>query len=344
MAHLKKKNRVQIIAEVGTNHNGSLQLAKRIVNKLSKTDIDYIKFQFANPELVYSDDSFKAEYQLKNDKKRSVKSMSKKLQLKAKEHIELAKYCKKKGKQYACTAFDVESLKFLLKKINLPFIKIPSGEIISIDLLKLISKQSKPIVLSTGMATFKEIKDCLKIINKRRKKVTIMHCTSSYPAKNEQLNINVIDILKEKFRLPVGYSDHSRSDEASLAAVSKGALLIEKHVTLNKNFAGPDHKMSYSINEFKRLVKKIRTTEVVIGTRKKVFSKNEINVKKMARKSIVTKKNITKGEIISLKNICFKRPGTGISPMNFRSVVGKKAKVNLDRNKVIKKTQIWRTN
>ena len=191
------KKKVKIIAEVGLNHNGSLKIAKKIVKKLSRLDIDFIKFQFANPNLLYSDDSFKAEYQIKNDKEKTIKSMSKKLQLKPEEHIKLAKYCKRNGKRYACTAFDTESLKFLLKKINLPFIKIPSGEIISIDLLKLISRQKKPIVLSTGMATIKEIKNCLKLINKRRNKVTVMHCVSSYPAKIEQLNINVIDTLKK---------------------------------------------------------------------------------------------------------------------------------------------------
>ena len=334
------KKKVKIIAEVGLNHNGSLKLAKKIVKKLSRLDIDFIKFQFANPNLLYSDDSFKAEYQIKNDKEKTIKSMSKKLQLKPEEHIELAKYCKRNGKRYACTAFDTESLKFLLKKINLPFIKIPSGEIISIDLLKLISRQKKPIVLSTGMATIKEIKNCLKLINKRRNKVTVMHCVSSYPAKIEQLNINVIDTLKKRFKLPVGYSDHSLTDEACLAAVSKGASIIEKHVTLNKNLSGPDHKMSYTVNELKVLVKKIRDLEKILGIDKKIFSKNEINIRKMARKSIVAKNNIKKGSTIQRKDICFKRPGIGISPMKIKNILGKKIKVNLTKNKIIKKTYI----
>ena len=336
-----KNRKVKIIAEVGLNHNGSLKLAKKIVKKLSRLDIDFIKFQFANPNLLYSDDSFKAEYQKKNDKEKSIKSMSKKLQLKPKEHIDLAKYCIRNGKKYACTAFDTESLKFLLKEINLPFIKIPSGEIISIDLLKLISKQKKPIVLSTGMATIKEIEDCLKLIKKNSKnKVTIMHCVSSYPAKVQHLNINVIDTLRKKFNLPIGYSDHSLTDEACLAAIAKGASIIEKHVTLNKNFHGPDHKMSYTVEELKVLVNKVRNLEKILGVGKKIFSENEIKIRKMARKSIIAKNNIKKGCKIYRKDICFKRPGTGISPMKVKHVLGKKTRVNIVKNKIIKKAYI----
>ncbi len=266
--------------------------------------------------------------------------MSKKLQLKPKEHIDLAKYCIRNGKKYACTAFDTESLKFLLKNINLPFIKIPSGEITSIDLLKLISKQKKPIILSTGMATIKEIENSLKLIKKIKNKVTILHCVSSYPAKIEQLNINVIDTLREKFNLPIGYSDHSLTDEACLAAVAKGAAIIEKHVTLSKKFHGPDHKMSYSVEQLKVLVDKVRNLEKILGVGKKIFSANEIKIRKMARKSVVAKNNIKKGCKIYRKDICFKRPGTGISPMKANFLIGKKTRINISKNKIIKKKYI----
>ncbi len=333
------KKKVNIIAEVGLNHNGSVALAKKIIKKLSKLDIDFIKFQLSNPDLLYSDDSFKAEYQKKNDKEKSVKSMSRKFQLKPKDHLTIAKYCKKVGKSYACTAFDTESLKFLLKNIDLPFIKIPSGEITSIDLIKLISKQNKPIILSTGMATIKEIRDCINLITRKNKKknITIMHCVSSYPAEIRYLNINVIKKLKKVFKHPIGYSDHSLVDEACLAAVSLGASIVEKHVTIDKSLSGPDHKMSYTIKQFEKLVKKIRDIEIILGKDDKVFSKKEIEIRKMARKSIVSKKNLIKGSKIQLQDLCFKRPGTGISPMKVKNILGKKTRVNIIKNKIIKK-------
>ncbi len=335
------KKKVNIIAEVGLNHNGSVAKAKKIIKKLSKLDINFIKFQLSNPDLLYSDDSFKADYQKKNDKEKSVKSMSKKFQLKPKDHIKLAKYCKKVGKRYACTAFDTESLKFLLKNIDLPFIKIPSGEITSIDLIKLISKQNKPIILSTGMATIKEIRDCINLIsNKNKKKITIMHCVSSYPAEIRHLNINVIKKLKKAFNYPIGYSDHSIVDEACLAAVSLGACTVEKHVTIDKSLSGPDHKMSYTIKQFEKLVKKIRDIEIILGKEDKIFSKKEIEIRKMARKSIVAKNNLFKGSKIQVRDLCFKRPGTGISPMKVKNILGKKIRVNIIKNKIIKKTYI----
>ena len=167
-----------------------------------------------------------------------------------------------------------------------------------------------------------------------------MHCVSSYPAKVQHLNINVIDTLRKKFNLPIGYSDHSLTDEACLAAIAKGASIIEKHVTLNKNFHGPDHKMSYTVEELKVLVNKVRNLEKILGVGKKIFSENEIKIRKMARKSIIAKNNIKKGCKIYRKDICFKRPGTGISPMKVKHVLGKKTRVNIVKNKIIKKAYI----
>ena len=167
-----------------------------------------------------------------------------------------------------------------------------------------------------------------------------MHCVSSYPAEIRHLNINVIKKLQKVFKYPIGYSDHSIVDEACLAAVSLGASIVEKHVTIDKSLSGPDHKMSYTIKQFEKLVKKIRDTEIILGTNEKVFSKKEIEIRKMARKSIVSKKNLTKGTKIQFQDLCFKRPGTGISPMKVNKIVGKKTRVNIIKNKIIKKEYI----
>ena len=338
---MNKINRVKIIAEVGVNHNGSFALAQQIVKKLSKLDIDYIKFQLANPDKVYSKDSFKADYQNRFDSKISIKNMSKRIQLTKDEHLKLNKICKKYGKSYACTAFDLESLKFLVNTINIPFIKIPSGEITSMDLLEYAAKQKKQILLSTGMSTYNDIENALKILKKyKNKKIIILHCTSVYPAKNNSLNLNVLDELKKRFNLPVGYSDHSQTDLASLAAVSKNAIFIEKHVTLNKSFRGPDHSASYNIKEFKNFVESIRKIEIILGSRKKIFSKEEKQIKNVARKSIVSKINLYKNRKINLKDLTFKRPGTGISPLDYKKVIKNMLKINLEKDKVITKNML----
>lgn len=330
--------RVRIIAEVGVNHNGSIELAKKIIRKLSKLDIDYIKFQLANPEDVYSADAFKAEYQKKNDKEKTVLEMSKKLQLSRTEHHILKNYCKKFNKKYACTAFDIKSLKFLVENLKIPFIKIPSGEILSYDILDYISKQSKEIILSTGMSSFKEIKNTLNILNKPKKKnIIILHCTSLYPVAINQINLNVLDEIKKYFKISVGYSDHTLTDEASIGAIAKGATIIEKHVTLNNKMSGPDHKASYNINDFSRLVKKIRDFEIILGNSKKIISKDEKKIKLMSRKSIVSKKLIVKGNILKKSDICFKRPGTGFSPLEMQKILGKKVKKTIPQNRIISK-------
>ena len=263
--------------------------------------------------------------------------MSKRIQLKREDHIKLAKFCKKNKVSYSCSAFDLDSLIFLDKKINIPFFKIPSGEINSIDMIQYIAKSKKKIFLSTGMASFLEIKNALTKLKKYgNKKITIMHCISSYPAEKKHLNLNIIDELKEKFNHEVGYSDHSIGDEASLAAVAKGAKVIEKHVTISRNFNGPDHKSSITILELKNLVKKIRTLELILGNRDKNFSKNEQNVKRVARKSLVSARDLKKNTKIKRSDIQFKRPGTGISPLDLNKVLGKKINTAIKKNRLIR--------
>ena len=342
MLNRKNKNRkTLIIAEVGPNHNGSLKKAIQMVKKLSSTGADVVKFQIGDPKLVYSDDAFKAEYQKKNDLKKTIFEMSKNVQLSKISHIKLSKLCKRLGIIYACTAFDLKSLIFLDKTINVPFFKIASGEIHTFDMIDYIAKSKKPILFSTGMSTFGEIKKTFKRLTKNgNKKVTILHCVSSYPAKSDSLNLNIIDELRRRFKTKIGYSDHSLGNGACLAAVAKGVSVIEKHVTISKSLKGPDHKTSTTIKGFRILVNKIRQLEKMLGASKKFFSYNENNVRKVARKSLVTSKNIKKGSKLKKNNFVFKRPGTGISPINIKNFLGKKFKIDKKKNKVIYSTEL----
>lgn len=327
---------VYIIAEVGPNHNGSFKLAQKMITQIAKTGVDAIKFQLGDPDKVYCLDAFKANYQKITDKSKSIIEMSKRIQLKRQDHIKLAKLCKKNKVTYLCSAFDLDSLIFLDKKINIPLFKIPSGEINSIDMIHYIAKKKKKVLLSTGMASFKEIKNTINKLKKYgNKDITIMHCVSSYPAQKKYLNLNIIDSIKEKFDQEVGYSDHSLGDEASLAAVAKGARVIEKHVTISRKFNGPDHKSSMTILELKNLIKKIRTLELILGSRRKNFSKDEKNVQKVARKSLVTARELKKNTIIKKSDILFKRPGTGISPNDLNKIVGKKINKTIKNNRLI---------
>ena len=330
--------KIKIIAEVGVNHNGSLKTAKKLIKELSKLDIDFIKFQLADPYKVYSKDAFKADYQKNNDKSSTVIEMSKRLQLTRDDHLALNEYCKKFNKIYLCSAFDIESLKFLVEKIKIPIVKIPSGEIFSVDMLNYISKTNKEVILSTGMSNLEEIKKAISLIKKNKKKlITVMHCTSLYPTLNHEVNLNFLDILKKDLKLNIGYSDHTLTDEACIGAIAKGASIIEKHVTLNNNQNGPDHKASYSIKRFTEFVKKIRAFEVMLGKKNKVISKKEQKIKLMARKSIVSKNRIEKNSVIRKTDLCFKRPGTGYRPIDIKRVVGKRAKVSINDNSVILK-------
>ena len=330
-------NKNFIIAEIGPNHNGSFVNAKKMIKQIANAGADAIKFQLALPTKVYSQNAFKAKYQIKNTDKGSIIEMSKKYQLTRDQHIKLAKECKKNNVIYCCSAFDIDSLIFLNNNIDLSFFKIPSGEILSFDILDYISKQKLPIILSTGMATFNEIKIAVKNLNKYSKKnISLLHCVSSYPAKKYNLNLNVIDELKKIFKLPIGYSDHSLGIDACLAAVAKGTAVIEKHVTLDKKLPGPDHKISVNINEFKNLVKRIRIFEKMLGENKKVFSKNEIEVRNMSRKSLVAKRKILKGKKLTRNDICLKRPGNGISPNNILKVINRKAKRQIFADRLIK--------
>lgn len=328
--------KTKIIAEIGPNHNGDINLATELINKLADQNIDFVKFQIANPEKVYSKNAFFAKYQKKNVKENSIIEMSKKIQLKKTEHKKIFEYCNKKNIRYSCSAFDLGSLKFIHKNFNLPFFKIPSGEILSLDMLDYIIDTSLPILLSTGTSKLSEIEFAFNYLNKKGKKdITIMHCISSYPAKLTNINMEYMLFLKNHFNVEIGYSDHTIGPQAAIVAASMGASVIEKHVTLNKNLDGPDHKSSMEIEEFLKLVKEIKLINSIRGNSKKSISHNTRDVKKVAMKSLVAKKKLKKNEKLKKSDILFKRPGIGISPKDLEKYLGKKLCKNIDKDTVI---------
>jgi len=333
--------RTYIIAEIGPNHNGSYEIAIKMVKELAKIGVDAVKFQLSNPEKVLSLDSFKADYQKINDNDEDIFKASKKRQLTLFEHKKLSDYCKQLGIDYLCTAFDLDSLIFLDQEIDIPKFKIASGEIFSLDMLQYISHKNKPIILSTGMATFKEITKVYDILNQNKKHdITILHCVTSYPTPIEKVNLNIMLELQKKFRTKVGYSDHTLGNTTALASVAIGATIIEKHVTLDKSLPGPDHKASATIKEFADLIKDVRNIELAFGNSNKRFSSTELDIAKVARKSIVSKRNISKGSFITDDDICYRRPGTGFLPIDRDLVIGKKAITDIEENRVIRKEQI----
>jgi len=331
--------KVKIIAEAGPNHNGKVKLALKLVDLAKKCGADYVKFQTSIPENHISIFAKKAKYQKANTKKNeSQLSMAKKISLKFNDFIRIKNYCKKKKIGFLSTPFGLKSVEFL-KKLNMDYFKIPSGEITNLPYLESVAKTKKRIILSTGMSDLKEVKDALKILLKsgaKKKKITILQCNTEYPTPLKDANIKAMLTLKKNCLTEIGYSDHTEGIDASLAAVSLGASIIEKHITLNKNFHGPDHKASLSGEEFKKMVQSIRNIEIALGKGiKKVSSSEKKNIV-VARNSIVALKKIIKGQKFTKKNLTTKRPGNGISPIKFSTILGRKAKKDFVEDEIIK--------
>jgi len=314
-----------IIAEAGVNHNGSLEMAKKLVDTAYECGADIVKFQTAKLDSLVSKNAQMALYQKKNTGiEESQKDMLKKLLLSFDDFIELANYCKQVGIKFLSTPFDIDSIHFLNDMQDIW--KIPSGEITNYPYLVEIARTHKEIILSTGMADMDEIEAAVNLLKDNgATKITILHCTTEYPAPLETVNLNVIKNLKNRFGCPVGYSDHTQGIEIDLAAVALGAEVIEKHFTLDRGLPGPDHRASLEPAELKAMVNGIRKIELALGTGEKKPSAGELSNRAVARKSIVAKRNIAAGEILTEDNITTKRPGTGINPMKWRDVLGKKA-------------------
>jgi len=333
------KNRTIIIAEAGVNHNGNLQMAKKLITAAKKSGADFIKFQSFHADLISIKTLRKTFYQKKNTyfKNENQNQMLKRLELHERKQKKLFEYAKKIKINFISSAFDIKSLNFL-KKLNMKYFKIPSPEITNYPLLQAIGKFNKKIILSTGMSKINEIKSALKVLIKsgtKKSKISLLHCNSEYPTPFNDANLNAILTLKKKFKLKTGYSDHTMGIEASIAAVTLGAEIIEKHLTLDCNLPGPDHKTSIEPEEFKQLVQSIRNIEISLGSGKKVVSKSEKKNISIVRKSIVAKTRIKKGEKFSLKNLTTKRPGSGISPMKINVLLKKKSKKNFKKDQLI---------
>ena len=313
-----------IIAEAGVNHNGDIELAKKLIDEAKIAGADFVKFQTAvNPTSKYAP---KAEYQKRETGADETQlQMALKLRLNLDQHYELYEYCNKVGISYLSTAFDITSVHFL-DSLNLPFWKIPSGEITNLPYLLEIARTHKPIVMSTGMAEMDEIETTIAILKENGAgEITLLQCHTDYPTMMENVNLRAMNTLKEKFHLPVGLSDHSIGIEVPIAAVAMGATVIEKHFTLDRNMYGPDHKASIEPEGLQAMIKGIRNIEVALGDGKKVCSPSEKKNIIVARKSIVAKRDIKKGEEPTEDNITTKRPGNGVSAMRWFEVLGTKA-------------------
>lgn len=330
--------RTIIIAEAGINHNGKINLAKKLIKAAASSGADYIKFQTYNTEKMIVPNARLALYQKNNITETKTQfQMLKKYELRKDFYKVLINYAKINKIKFLSSPFDEESIT-LLNKYNLDFIKIPSGEIDNFPYLRNLGKLKKKIILSTGMSTLKEINLAIKTLTKygtKMRDISLLHCHSAYPSNLSNLNLNAIKFLRKKFKLRVGFSDHSTSINVPSIAVALGAEIIEKHLTLNNKMSGPDHKASVNPKNFKNMVKLIRQTEKTLGSGKKIPSRNELKNKPFARKSLVANVDIKKGELFSEKNLTTKRPGLGISPMKFNYYLHKKAKKNYSKDDLI---------
>lgn len=323
---MDKKNKVIIIAEAGVNHNGSLEIAKRLVDTAKSCGADIVKFQTAKLNALVSGTAPMADYQKQNiGMEESQKDMLRKLLLPYSDFVELAFYCKEVGIRFLSTPFDIESIHFLNDMQDIW--KIPSGEITNYPYLVEIAKTGKEIILSTGMSTLQEVDAALAVLRDNgADKITLLQCTTNYPTPMEDVNLKAMLTMKEHCDCPVGYSDHTQGIEVPVAAVAMGAVIIEKHFTLDRNMEGPDHKASLELAELKAMISAIRNIEKAMGNGLKIPSESEKANIEVARKSIIAAKNIKKGEIFTDKNLTTKRPGTGICPMMWNEILGTEAK------------------
>lgn len=321
-----KINKVFIIAEAGVNHNGSIELAKKLIDVAVEAKVDAVKFQTFKTELCISKDAIKADYQVENTKNSTETQfeMVKKLELSEEMHHELISYCKAKNIMFLSTPFDHDSIE-LLSDLGLEIFKIPSGEITNLPYLRHIGRLNKKVILSTGMADIGEIEDALDVLinaGTKKENITVLHANTMYPTPIEDVNLKAMLTIGNTFDIAFGYSDHTLGIEVDIAAVALGACCIEKHFTLDCTMDGPDHKASLEPDELKAMVKAIRNIELALGSSVKKPSKSEIPNMQIARKSIVAKSDIKKGDILSEENITIKRPGNGISPMRWDEIVG----------------------
>lgn len=342
------ENKVFIIAEAGVNHNGSVDTAMEMIDKAKEAGADAIKFQTFKAEDVATSGTKNAEYAQRNlQKQESMVNMLKKLELTRDDFLKLKAYCDKKEIIFLSTPSTFDAINFLDELV--PAFKIASSDITNNPFLKKIAEKRKPILLSTGMTTIDEISDALDVIRAHHNdKIILLHCTTQYPTELEDVNLRAMQTLKKEFNLLVGYSDHALGSDASKLAVELGAVVIEKHFTLDKSAKGPDHKASLEPDELKEMINAIRNQdffldcekELLLGSAEKKPTPEEVEVAKVARKSIVAKKDIAKGEEFSEDNITTKRPGTGLSPKHYQNLIGKTSKRNIKADSLLTEEDI----
>ena len=333
------KNRVLIIAEAGVNHNGDITLAKKLIDAAADAGVDYVKFQTFNSKKLVSKSAQKADYQKQNtnDEVESQLKMLQKLELSKEDHLVLIQHCKAKNIKFLSTAFDLDSIDFL-EELKIDLWKIPSGEITNLPYLRKLGGLGKPVIISTGMAEMSEIEDAINVVTSSGtdiKDITVLHCNTEYPTPMQDVNLTAMNTIKDVFKVPIGYSDHTLGIEIPIAAVALGATVIEKHFTLDNSMDGPDHKASLEPQELKKMVAAIRNIEQALGNGIKAPSPSEVKNKPIARKSIVANVDISKGEVFNENNITIKRPGTGISPMKWDEVIGTIATKNYKADELI---------
>lgn len=333
---MNREEKVLIIAEAGVNHNGNIELAKELAKCAKDSGADIVKYQTVDLDSLVSQSAEMAEYQKRNtQKKTSQKEMLAKLILENEEFIELKEYCDEIGIEFLSTPFDIKSIHFL-NDIGLRFWKVPSGEITNYPYLLEVAKTKKPVILSTGMCSLEEVDSAICILRKNGAgNISLLHCTTDYPTPYEYVNLRAMETLRQRFGVEVGYSDHTKGTEVAIAAVAMGAKIIEKHFTLSREMEGPDHKASLEPNELKQMVESIRNIEKAMGDGIKKIQPNERQNMKIARKSIIANRNISKGEVLTEDNLTTKRPGDGISPMRWNEVIGTKAIRNFSEDELI---------
>lgn len=327
---------VFIIAEAGVNHNGDLNQGKQLIKEAARCGADCVKFQTFKADRVVTPSAPKANYQLKvTSKQESQLAMLEVLELNVEQHIELQKCCEENNILFLSTPYNLEDID-LLSRIGVDAYKIASGQIIELVFLKAIAQQGKPIFLSTGMATLREIDEAIDtIVQQGNDQLVLLQCTTNYPSKIGDANLKVIPTLKQAFGYSVGYSDHTMGCEAVIAAVAIGAAVIEKHFTLDKSLPGPDHSCSATPDELEKMVRNIRNVELAIGTGIKKPTAEEVKNSTGMRRSIVASQDIQKGDRFNSSNITFKRPATGLAPRYFEPIIGKRSTKNIIKNELL---------
>jgi len=334
---ISKSKYPYIIAEIGSNHNGDMDLARELINSAQECGCDAVKFQSWTPESLISEGEYKRNQKYNDSPQKhfgSLREMVEKYYLREEQHYELKEYCDQIGIDFCSTPFSPQEVD-LLDKLDVPFFKIASMDINNIRLLSHISKLNRPAIMSTGMADFSEIEQAVSVFENSNAELVLLHCVSIYPPKYNHINLNNIRMLNEYFEVPVGFSDHTIGTSIPLAAVALGAKVIEKHFTLNKDLPGWDHEISADPEEMRIIVEESENIANALGSFKRYVYKDELNQREKLRRSIVTKHELKSGHVLDDGDIEFKRPGTGIRPDQYNLILGKKLKINLGKDTVL---------